>query len=90
MGIIPKMKNRLYFFLLLVSNNIIISQDKNITTINQNGLFQEKFMTYNVLNYNGDNNRETYFIEIINETEPSIIILQEINGVEGFFRTEIR
>ena len=84
------MKNRLYFFLLLVSNNIIISQDKNITTINQNGLFQEKFMTYNVLNYNGDNNRETYFIEIINETEPSIIILQEINGVEGFFRTEIR
>ena len=90
MGIIPKMKNQLYFFLLLVSNNIIISQDKNITTINQNGLFQEKFMTYNVLNYNGDNNRETYFIEIINETEPSIIILQEINGVEGFFRTEIR
>ena len=76
--------------MLLVSNNIIISQDKNITTINQNGLFQEKFMTYNVLNYNGDNNRETYFIEIINETEPSIIILQEINGVEGFFRTEIR
>ena len=51
--------------MLLVSNNIIISQDKNITTINQNGLFQEKFMTYNVLNYNGDNNRETYFIEII-------------------------
>ena len=86
----PKMKNRLYFFLLLVSNNIIISQDKNITTINQNGLFQEKFMTYNVLNYDGGNNRETYFIEIINETEPSIIILQEINGVEGFFRTEIR
>ena len=47
-------------------------------------------MTYNVLNYDGGNNRETYFIEIINETEPSIIILQEINGVEGFFRTEIR
>ena len=70
-----KMKNRLYFFLLLVSNNIIISQDKNITTINQNGLFQEKFMTYNVLNYGGDNNRDTYFIEIINETEITTLVV---------------
>ena len=79
-----KMKNQLYLFVLLASSNIIISQDKNFATINQNGLSQEKFMTYNVLNYDGDNDRDSYFIEIINEIEPSIIILQEINGIEGF------
>ena len=79
-----KMKNQLYLFVLLASSNIIISQDKNFATISQNGLSQEKFMTYNVLNYDGDNDRDSYFIEIINEIEPSIIILQEINGIEGF------
>ena len=73
-----KMKNQLYLFVLLASSNIIISQDKNFATISQNGLSQEKFMTYNVLNYDGDNDRDSYFIEIINEIEPSIIILQEI------------
>ena len=61
-----KMKNQLYLFVLLASSNIIISQDKNFATISQNGLSQEKFMTYNVLNYDGDNDRDSYFIEIIN------------------------
>ena len=54
-----KMKNQLYLFVLLASSNIIISQDKTFATISQNGLSQEKFMTYNVLNYDGDNDRDS-------------------------------
>ena len=74
--------------MFLVLNNIIISQENRFRSLtrnsNQDGLYQEKIMTYNVLHYDGENDRDPYFKEIIYQIEPDLIVCQEINGVEGF------
>ena len=44
-----------YFIMLLVLNNIIISQESRFRSSSQDGLYQEKIMTYNVLDYDGEN-----------------------------------
>jgi endonuclease/exonuclease/phosphatase family metal-dependent hydrolase len=41
-------------------------------------------MTYNILNYQDDNQREADYIDILTEIEPNILIIQEILGNEGF------
>ena len=41
-------------------------------------------MTYNILNYQDDNQREANYIDILTEIEPNILIIQEILGNEGF------
>ena len=43
-----------------------------------------RIMTYNILNYQDDNQREADFIDILTEIEPNILIIQEILGNEGF------
>ena len=43
-----------------------------------------RIMTYNILNYQDDNQRETNYIDILTEIEPNILIIQEILGNEGF------
>ena len=74
--------------MLLVLNNIIISQESRFRSLtrnsNQDGLYQEKIMTYNVLHYDGENDRDSFFKEIIGQIEPDLIVCQEINGVDGF------
>ena len=70
--------------MLLVLNNIIISQESRFRSSSQDGLYQEKIMTYNVLHYDGENDRDPYFKEIIYQIEPDLIVCQEINGVDGF------
>ena len=48
-------------------------------------------MTYNLLNYQDDNNRENDFILIIDQTQPDIIIAQEIIGETGYsnFKSDV-
>jgi hypothetical protein len=74
--------------MFLVLNNIIISQENRFRSLtrnsNQDGLYQEKIMTYNVLHYDGENDRDPFFKEIIGQIEPDLIVCQEINGVDGF------
>ena len=41
--------------MLLVLNNIIVSQESHFRSSSQVGLYQEKIMTYNVLDYDGEN-----------------------------------
>ena len=43
-----------------------------------------RIMTYNILNYQDDNQREAEYIDILTEIEPNILIIQEILGNEGF------
>ena len=43
-----------------------------------------RIMTYNILNYQDDNQREADYIDILTEIEPNILIIQEILGNEGF------
>ena len=43
-----------------------------------------RIMTYNILNYQDDNQRETNYIDILIAIEPNILIIQEILGNEGF------
>ena len=43
-----------------------------------------RIMTYNILNYQDDNQRETNYIDILTAIEPNILIIQEILGNEGF------
>ena len=43
-----------------------------------------RIMTYNILNYQDDNQREANYIDILTEIEPNILIIQEILGNEGF------
>ena len=43
-----------------------------------------RIMTYNILNYQDDNQREADYIDILAEIEPNILIIQEILGNEGF------
>jgi endonuclease/exonuclease/phosphatase family metal-dependent hydrolase len=70
--------------MFLVLNNIIISQESRFRSSSQDSLYLEKIMTYNVLHYDGENDRDPYFKEIIYQIEPDLIVCQEINGVEGF------
>jgi len=41
-------------------------------------------LTYNLLNYEDENDREPHYQLIINEIEPDIIVCQEVNANEGF------
>tara|TARA_B100000214_G_scaffold357986_1_gene318112 strand:- start:154 stop:1896 length:1743 start_codon:yes stop_codon:yes gene_type:complete len=50
-----------------------------------------RIMTYNLLNFSDDNEREDDFIEIIEFIQPDIIIAQEVNGQAGFsnFKSDV-
>ncbi|SVD21304.1 uncharacterized protein METZ01_LOCUS374158, partial [marine metagenome] len=41
-------------------------------------------LTYNLLNYNDEDDREPYYQLIINEIQPDIIVCQEVNADNGF------
>jgi len=41
-------------------------------------------LTYNLLNYEDENDREPYYQLIINEIQPDIIVCQEVNADNGF------
>ena len=42
------------------------------------------FLTYNLLNYQDEDDRESYFQEIIGEIQPDLIVCQEIIGTTGY------
>ena len=42
------------------------------------------FLTYNLLNYGDDDDRESYYQEIIGEIQPDLIVCQEIIGTTGY------
>ena len=50
-----------------------------------------RLMTYNLLNYQDDNDRESDFILIIDQTQPDMIIAQEIIGETGYsnFKSDV-
>ena len=50
-----------------------------------------RIMTYNLLNFSDENEREDDFIEIIEFIQPDIIIAQEVNGQAGFsnFKSDV-
>ena len=50
-----------------------------------------RVMTYNLLNFSDENEREDDFIEIIEFIQPDIIIAQEVNGQAGFsnFKSDV-
>ena len=50
-----------------------------------------RLMTYNLLNYQDDNDRESDFALIINQTQPDIIIAQEVVGETGYsnFKSDV-
>ena len=50
-----------------------------------------RIMTYNLLNFSDENEREDDFIEIIEFIQPDIIIAQEVNGQTGFsnFKSDV-
>ncbi|HIB72868.1 MAG TPA: hypothetical protein EYO50_03010, partial [Candidatus Marinimicrobia bacterium] len=41
-------------------------------------------MTYNLLNYGDDDDRESYYQEIIGEIQPDLIVCQEVVGITGY------
>jgi len=41
-------------------------------------------LTYNLLNYGDDDDRESYYQEIIGEIQPDLIVCQEIVGITGY------
>ena len=41
-------------------------------------------MTYNLLNYQDDDDRESYYQEIIGEIQPDLIVCQEVVGTTGY------
>ena len=60
---------------------------KNVTFLIFIGILDAssvRIMTYNLLNYQDDNDRESDFALIINQTQPDIIIAQEIIGETGY------
>ena len=62
-----------YFFILCyVIVNSILSQSHHT------------ILTYNLLNYDDEDDREPHYQLIINEIEPDIIVCQEVNANEGF------
>ena len=42
------------------------------------------FLTYNLLNYQDEDDRESYFQEIIGEIQPDLIVCQEVIGTTGY------
>ena len=42
------------------------------------------FLTYNLLNYGDDDDRESYYQEIIGEIQPDLIVCQEVVGITGY------
>ena len=50
-----------------------------------------RIMTYNILNYQDDNNREDDYIEIIDFVDPDILMIQEIISQTGFtnFKSDV-
>lgn len=50
-----------------------------------------RIMTYNLLNYEDENDREDDFIAIINVIEPNLIIAEEVQGQSGFshFKSDV-
>ena len=50
-----------------------------------------RVMTYNLLNYDDDNSRETYFITIINFVNPNIIVAEEVQSQTGYshFKSDV-
>ena len=48
------------------------------------GQSDQVFMTYNLLNYENENDREDDFITVIEYVEPDIIIAQEVIGTSGY------
>ena len=41
-------------------------------------------LTYNLLNYDDEDDRESYYQLIINEIQPDILVCQEVNADIGF------
>jgi len=41
-------------------------------------------LTYNLLNYGDDDDRESYYQEIIDEIQPDLIVCQEVVGTSGY------
>ena len=67
---------------------------KNVTFLIFFGILDAssvRIMTYNLLNYQDDNDRESDFALIINQTQPDIIIAQEIIGETGYsnFKSDV-
>ncbi|MBT3300360.1 MAG: T9SS type A sorting domain-containing protein [Candidatus Marinimicrobia bacterium] len=50
-----------------------------------------RIMTYNLLNYNDEDDREDDFVTILNFVEPDLIIAEEVNGNDGFnhFKSDV-
>ena len=69
------------FFIL---NNIFFSQENFFNDLKRDGPYQQKIMSYNLLDYDGEIDRNIYFKEIIDQTDPDIIVCQEVNGITGF------
>ena len=42
------------------------------------------FLTYNLLNYENEDDREPYYQELIGEIQPDLIVCQEIIGTTGY------
>ena len=42
------------------------------------------FLTYNLLNYEDEDDRESYYQEIIGEIQPDLIVCQEVVGITGY------
>ena len=59
-----------YFFVILFSGFLFAST--------------ARIMTYNLLNYQDDNEREVYYIDIISSIAPNLIVTQEVIGNDGF------
>ncbi len=59
-----------FFFLIIFSEFLVAST--------------ARLMTYNLLNYQDENEREAHYINIISEIEPNLIVAQEIVGNNGF------
>ena len=43
-----------------------------------------RMLTYNLLNFSDDDNREMHYITILESISPDLIIVQEIIGQDGF------
>ena len=43
-----------------------------------------RIMTYNILNYQDDNEREDHYIEIVSDIDPNLIVVQELIGNNGY------
>lgn len=76
------------YIIFIFLSDIILSIDGsfmyNTNHQDQNQSHIEKIMTYNILNYDGEGNRDGYFKAIIDSISPDMIVVQELNGISGF------